>query len=126
MRRVTQADDHFFPKQYPELMIGALDAIEADGGPDGLTAVLARITDERVALLEPKVVRLPMQRKMEALRAIYSDGDPFTEVERRGENFVLIERNCPYLEVALERPDICSTTASALRFFIHIGSAMNR
>lgn len=112
---LTAAGDHFFPKQYPELMVAVLDTIAAEGGNDALTAVLTRITDESVARLEPKVRRLPMKRKIEALRAIYRDGDPFTDAQRRGKDYVLVERNCPYLTVALERPDICSTTISTLR-----------
>ncbi len=112
---LTAAGDHFFPKQYPQLMVGLLDTIATEAGAATLTAILAGITDERVAQLEPRVGRLPMNRKIDALRAIYSDDDPFTGVERRGGDHVLIERNCPYLDVALERPDICSTTVSTLR-----------
>jgi predicted ArsR family transcriptional regulator len=112
---LTAEGDHFFPKQYPELMVTVLDTIAAEGGGDALVAVLTRITDEQVARLEAKVGRLPMKRKIEALRSIYRDGDPFTDVQRRGEDYVLVERNCPYLTVALERPDICSTTVSTLR-----------
>lgn len=112
---LTTAGDHFFPKQYPELMIAMLDTIAAGGGDEALTAVLARITDERVAQFEPRLASLPLDHKMDVLRTVYSDGDPFTEVQLRGDDFVLIERNCPYLTVALERPDICSTTVSALR-----------
>ena len=112
---LTAAGDHFFPKQYPELMIGVLDAIASEAGDDVATAVLARFTDERVAALEPKVSSLPMPRKMNALRAIYREHDPHTDVELRGANYVLIERNCPYLDVAMERPAICSTTVSTLR-----------
>jgi predicted ArsR family transcriptional regulator len=111
---LTAEGDHFFRKQYPELLIGVLDLIAADGG-EALTALLTRMTDERVAQLEPRVAPLPLKRKVEALRSIYSDGDPFTDVQRRGDDYVLIERNCPYLNVALERPDICSTTISTLR-----------
>ncbi len=112
---LTAAGDHFFPKQYPELMIGVLDLIAAEDGGELLTALLTQMTDERVAQLEPRVAPLPLKRKVEALRAIYSDGDPFTDVQPRGDDYVLIERNCPYLNVALERPDICSTTISTLR-----------
>jgi len=112
---LTAAGDHFFPKHYPELMVALLDTIKAEGGDEALTSALARMTDARVAQFEPHVSRLPLKRKMEALRAIYSDGDPFTEVRQRGEVYVLVERNCPYLSVALERPAICSTTVSALR-----------
>lgn len=112
---LTAAGDHFFPKQYPELMVGLLDMIAGDRGGAGLIAVLARITDERVAHLEPHAAPLSLKRKMDRLRAIYGEEDPFTEVQRRGADYVLVERNCPYLNVALERPDICSTTVSALR-----------
>jgi predicted ArsR family transcriptional regulator len=112
---LTAAGDHFFPKQYPQLLVSVLDTIAAEGGNDAFTSVLARITDDRVARLEPRVATRPMKRRIEELRAIYREGDPFTDVQRRGENYVLVERNCPYLSVAMERPDICSTTVSTLR-----------
>ena len=112
---LTRAGDHLFPKKYPDLLVEMLDTIAAEGGADGLTAVLARFTDERVAELEPRVPPVSMKRKMDALRAIYSPGDPFTDVRREGEDYLLIERNCPYLDFAMERPEICSTTVSTLR-----------
>jgi predicted ArsR family transcriptional regulator len=112
---LTAEGDHLFPKKYPELLIGLLDTIAAEGGADLTTAVLARFTDERLAELESRVPAKPLSRKMEALQTIYSDGDPFADVERRGDDYVVIERNCPYLTFAMERPDICSTTVSTLR-----------
>jgi predicted ArsR family transcriptional regulator len=112
---LTPEGDHFFVKQYPEMTVHLLDAIVAAGGDAALTATLAVITDERVNRLEAKTGDLPLKRRMNALRGIYRDGDPHTEVQKRGDDYVLIERNCPYLDVALERPDICSTTVSALR-----------
>ena len=112
---LTAAGDHFFPKQYPELMVTVLDTLATKGGSEALTSLLTLLTDERVSQLEPKVSQLPMKRKVEALRSIYRDDDPFTSVERRGDDYVLVERNCPFLTVALARPDICSTTVSTLR-----------
>jgi predicted ArsR family transcriptional regulator len=111
---LTAAGDHFFPKQYASLTIGLLDTIAVDGD-ESLTEALARMTDARVSWLEPHIATLPLEKKMEQLRAIYRAGDPFTDVERRGVDFVLTERNCPYLTVAMERPDICGTTVSTLR-----------
>ena len=112
---LTAEGDHFFPKQYPALAVILIDTIAAEGGQENLGAILARITDERVAALQPRTAALPLKRTMNALRAIYRDRDPDIEVQRRGEDFVLIERNCPFLAVALERPEICSTTVSTLR-----------
>jgi len=112
---LTPAGDQFFPKQYTEMTVRLIDSLVTAGGAEALSAVLTQITDERVLRLARDVDALPMKRKMNALRAIYRDDDPYTDIERRGENYVLTERNCPYLNVALERPDICSTTVSALR-----------
>ena len=109
---LTAAGEHLFPKQYPDLLIGLLDTIAEEGRAD---EVLARITDARVAALESRVPSGPMKRKMAALRTIYGADDPFAEVEQRGDDYVVTERNCPYLTVAMERPDICSTTVSTLR-----------
>jgi predicted ArsR family transcriptional regulator len=112
---LTAAGDHFFPKLYPALAVLLLDTIAAEGGDKALAGVLTRITDERVAALEPRTAPLPLKRKMNALRAIYREHDPDIDFERRGNDYVLIERNCPFLNVALERPALCSTTVSTLR-----------
>ena len=112
---LTAKGDHLFPKKYPELLIGLLDTMIAEQGASAAAAVLARFTDDRVAALEPRVPARPIRKKMASLQAIYGDGDPFADVEQRGDDYVVIERNCPYLSFALERPEICSTTVSTLR-----------
>jgi predicted ArsR family transcriptional regulator len=112
---LTAEGDHLFPKKYPELLVDLLDTIAEQGGPEGAAAVLTRFTDHRVAELEPRVASTSMKRKMAALQAIYGEGDPFVSVEKRGDDYVVVERNCPYLKFAMERPDICSTTVSTLR-----------
>jgi predicted ArsR family transcriptional regulator len=40
--------------------------------------------------------------------------DAFVEVEKVPEGYRLIERNCPFLDVALARPVLCSSTVSTL------------
>src|SRR5215213_920063 len=45
---LTSAGDHFFSKQYPELLVRVLDGIRAERGDRTMTAVLARMTDEVV------------------------------------------------------------------------------
>ena len=52
---------------------------------------------------------------MNALRSIYIEDDPYTEIEKSERGYRLVERNCPYLQFASERPLFCSTSVSALR-----------
>ena len=112
---LSATGDDLFPKKYPELAIGLLDTIATEGGADAVTAVLARFTDGRVAALEARMPAKSMGRRFAELGAIYSDGDPFASVEKRGDDYVIVERNCPYLNFAMQRPEICSTTVSTLR-----------
>lgn len=98
-----------------DLFVELLNGVEAIAGERSVRAVLARMTDDVVAHLEPRVASLDLDQRMEVVRSIYAHADPFTEVLRHGDDYVLVERNCPYLNAAVRRPDICSTTVSALR-----------
>jgi predicted ArsR family transcriptional regulator len=63
---------------------------------------------------EPRTRGLNLPERVQALKAVYGDGDPYMEVEKVRGGFRLIERNCPFLNVAMERPALCSVTVSAL------------
>lgn len=108
---LTPAGDHFFPKDYHGLLVQLLDS----QGDAALQELAAAVTDDRVERLRGRVRGLSLPRKLDALLAIYLEEDAYTEVEAKGRDFVLIEKNCPYLNAALERPIICSTTVSTLR-----------
>jgi predicted ArsR family transcriptional regulator len=58
--------------------------------------------------------KLGFAEKMNVLREIYGSEDPFIEVKEVQGGYQLIERNCPFLSVALLRPLLCSCTVSTL------------
>jgi predicted ArsR family transcriptional regulator len=96
--------DDLFPKSYAELALTLFDELP---NPE---RTLTEITDRTVTAL-----REPMAGDIEALRSIYHANDPYTDLEKSERGYRLIERNCPYLQFASERPLFCSTTVSALR-----------
>src|SRR4029077_19972848 len=49
-----------------------------------------------------------------ALKGIYDEDDAFTSVKKDARGYMLVERNCPFLNVALKRPRLCSITVSTL------------
>jgi predicted ArsR family transcriptional regulator len=100
---LSPSADDLFAKRYADVALMFFDRL-AD--PE---QTLAAITDQRVAGLGG-----PGQ-PVEALRSIYIDGDPYIDIETSEHGYRLIERNCPYLRFALERPLFCSTTVSTLR-----------
>jgi len=109
---LTAAGDHFFPKRYDELATLFIDAASDDGG--GEVETLARITKQRAARL-PTSTRAELKDRVRTLQSVYLEGDPYLEVRRDGDDYLIVEKNCVFLNVALERPAICSTTVSLMR-----------
>jgi predicted ArsR family transcriptional regulator len=112
--RLTLKGEGLFPKQTGTLAIALADAIHSELGESALERVLARVTDTRVAALGGQRPELPLADQLERLRAVYGVDDPFIEVEQLADGYRLIERNCPFLDMAMARPVLCSSTVSVL------------
>jgi predicted ArsR family transcriptional regulator len=112
---LTPAGDHFFAKRYDALAVELIDTASAVLGPEALERLLATLTEERVRAWAPRLEGLSLEERLAALREIYLDDDPFTTVEHGEDGPRLIERNCPYLNVASRRPALCSVTVSTLK-----------
>jgi predicted ArsR family transcriptional regulator len=115
MYRISAAGDHLFPKHYDALAISLVDALLAELGPDAVERVLARVTEQRVAAMEPAVRDLPLEQRVEAMKSWYLEDDPYMTAQHREDgDWLLVERNCPFLNTAMGRPALCSVTTNAL------------
>jgi predicted ArsR family transcriptional regulator len=104
---LTRAGENIFPKNYAALTVELVDHF----GQEALT----EIADGTLRRMRERATGPSLAERLAAAREIYADGDEYTSVEPRGDNYVVIEKNCPFLDVAIERPTICSTSVSALR-----------
>ena len=111
---LTFEGDHLFPKYYDSLTVEVLDTVANQLGPEALTQVLSRMTEARVQEWEKRLQGLNFDERIEALKGIYQEDDSFMELEHSGDRLSLIERNCPFLNVAKRRPVLCSVTVSTL------------
>lgn len=112
--RLTRAGEHLFPKFYDLLTVELVDTIVARFGTNGLRSLLADLAKRRVEDWEPRLRGLSLKGKLEALKGLYLAGDPYIQVEIANGEARLIENNCPFLNVALERPALCSLTVATL------------
>ncbi len=112
--QVTSAGDHLFPKHYDTLSLTLVDAVADQLGPEALDTLLTALTDQQVREWEPKLAGKPLAERIKALKSIYYVDDSFTSVKKDARGYVLVERNCPFLNVALKRPRLCSVTVSTL------------
>ena len=112
--QITPSGEHIFPKNYDGLSLTLVDAVADQFGPEALTQLLAAITEQQVRQWEPKLAGKTFAERIKALKGIYFEEDPHTMVRKDGKGYVLIEHNCPFLSVALRRPQLCSVTLSTL------------
>lgn len=111
---ITPAGDHLFPKHYDNLSLSLVDAVADQLGPQALDKLLTALTDQQVKLWEPKLAGKSLPERIKALKGIYDVEDAYTSVKKDARGYVLVERNCPFLNVALKRPRLCSVTVATL------------
>lgn len=112
--RITESGDHVFPKNYDQLSLTLVDAVAQQLGPAALQTLLAAITEQQVKYWEPKLVGLSLAEKINALKDLYVEADPHTSALKDARGFALVERNCPFLNVAMSRPQLCSVSVNTL------------
>ena len=112
--RLTAAGEHLFPKHYDALAVAVLDAVSEELGPEAVVRVLERVSNDRVDVLAPSVEGRTIEEKLEVLKGWYFEDDPYMDFASDGDDFVLIERNCPFYNTAMHRPALCSVSVNAL------------
>lgn len=112
--RLSAAAEHLFPKHYDELTGELLELVRERYGGAGLTELLAHMTEARVRRWAPLLQGLDLKEKLRVLTALYEDKDAYMQVQWRAGGPALIERNCPFLNVAQKHPAICSVSVNTL------------
>jgi predicted ArsR family transcriptional regulator len=110
---VSPSGESFFPKRYEELTAALVDCVRDLYGPKAVEATMAHIVDEKVREWEPRVQGKSMDERIALLKNYYSPADEFADVEKDGSSCI-VQRNCPYLNVAMSHAELCSMTTSVL------------
>jgi predicted ArsR family transcriptional regulator len=111
---LTEAGDHLFPKNYDLLNVAMLDAVTEELGTAAAVRVLRRVSDERVAAAEGQVRGRSLEERVNVLKGLYFESDPYMDVEPASDGFYLVERNCPFYNTAMRRPILCNVSINAL------------
>lgn len=110
---ISETGEALFPKRYDDLAVALVDTVLELYGPEAVEAALTRITDAKVAEWESRLRGKSMEERLEMLKNYYAEGDEFTRVKKNGST-AIVEHNCPFLNVAMARSALCSTTVSVL------------
>jgi predicted ArsR family transcriptional regulator len=111
--RLTTAGEHLFNKNYDQLTIEVFDTLTLLG-EDVLKNLLSAMIEQRIRQWEPKLTGLSTIEVLDVLKDFYKNDDSFMEIEKKDHSYSLIERNCPFHNVAMKRPILCSVSVSVL------------
>jgi len=111
---LTKDGDHLFPKAYDQLSIALLSVLQENLGPETVRQVLGSLAQKQVEAWAPLMEGKDPAGKLAALRGLYQKNDPFMSVESKDGDLILIERNCPFLNVAMAHPALCSLSVATL------------
>ncbi len=111
---VTMKGDHLFAKHYDALTVEMIDTLAEQQGLEAVKELLKALIRKRVRTWEPLLADLTLPQRLDLLKSLYFENDPFMEIEEQNGEYRLVERNCPFLNVAMKRPLLCSVTISTL------------
>lgn len=107
---LTERGEATFPKTYSTLCLDVLRHVEDLFGQGALLKVLDARSAELARQLQPELpAHLPLPERLERLAARLNELGFHAEVERRGEEFFLVQRNCPNLTVARQYHQLCAS-----------------
>jgi predicted ArsR family transcriptional regulator len=111
---LTTKGETLFPKKYETLTIEVIDTVAKQLGEEAMKKVLSTMAEARVKEWEWRLSGLSLPERVSALKDLYITNDNYMDVEHSGETIRLIERNCPFHDVAIQRPILCNVTLSTL------------
>ncbi len=115
---LTLAGQELFPRRYHDLAASLLEALGKHTRREQLRGILASVAQAKLSALRaaaPHPKSLPRSAAaLTHLKNLYAPDDPYMEVGEDKEGPYLLERNCPFLRVALEHPRLCSLTLQVL------------
>lgn len=113
---LTQKGEMLFPKSYDSLTIEVIDTMAEHLGMNAVKIVLSAMVDARIDEWEHRLGGLSLTEKLAALKDLYISNDIFMDVDydRETETPLLIEHNCPFYDVAMQRPVLCNVTLNTL------------
>ncbi len=110
---LTNRGEHLFPKHYDDLTNTLLTALQ-HGTLNGQAPLLAEVASLKSETLSLHRASLSRAEKLDAVRRIYGEDDDFISIEDTDDGIEVIEHNCPYLNVALVHPGLCSVTTNVM------------
>jgi predicted ArsR family transcriptional regulator len=105
---LTDSAEHFFPKNYDELVLEVIDYVETQGGQDAINEVFRRRRERYAVDMGGQLRGRDLADRVTELACVLTEQGYMCEwCKQTDGSYLLTEHNCPVDCVARRYPDIC-------------------
>lgn len=112
MYSLTEEAHELFPTRYFRLTNRLLGEIKESLPQEALHLLLASVADTMAADYATQLEGLPLEARLRRLVELLDEEGFAAEVERREGKLIIRELSCPYLQIGMQHPEVCTIDQS--------------
>jgi DeoR family suf operon transcriptional repressor len=105
---LTEEAHELFPTRYFRLTNRLLGEIKENLTNEDLQLLLSSVADSMAEGYAHQLEGLPLEKRLQRLVELLDDEGFSAEFERRGDELIIREMSCPYLQLGMQHPEVCA------------------
>lgn len=106
--RLTATGMELFPTRYLRLTTRLLSQLKDQLSPAMVNQLFAQMAKDIAADYEDSLKGLPLEERLNLIKRLLSQEGFSVEWEKQGDEYLIREINCPYLQVSQAHPEVCA------------------
>lgn len=111
---LTPVGERLLPTKTSELLAQMLSEISSQKNQLVSRRLFAEMADAKAKKIIDSAITAGNEDRIDALSGIYADNDEFVSIEKIDGQTAIVEKNCPFIDVSLDHPSICSLTTNVI------------
>ena len=112
MYSLTDEAHELFPTRYFRLTNRLIGEIKESLPQEALHLLLSSVADTMADDYAAQLEGLPLEQRLRRLVELLDEEGFAAEVERRGGELLIRELSCPYLQIGMQHPEVCTIDQS--------------
>ena len=123
---ITSLGDETFPRKYADLLVELLDEAQILYGEDCASRLFTARRHHLFNSLTIKLHGKSLKKQVQELSRIRAEDGFMTSFTEENEEYLLVERNCAFCQIARQYPEICSEQLALYRDLFHMNADVIR
>jgi predicted ArsR family transcriptional regulator len=108
MYSLTEEAHELFPTRYFRLANRLLGELKDNLPEEALQSLLANVAESMASTYANQLEGLPLEQRLRRLVDLLDEEGFEAEIERRGSELMIRELSCPYFQVGMLHPEVCT------------------